>query len=84
MFIGLTAYVKVLHDNEDQDVSLGWSYSVGWLALVLALVCSLYFTGVAWYRWKHPSSGRPRPHQIYAPLTQMNESSSDSDSDYGL
>ena len=81
MFIGLTVYVSVF---QALGGARGWSYTVGWLALVLSLICCIYYIIVAWYRLKHPDSIRPKMQQIYAPLTQFEDDMTDSDDDEDL
>ena len=85
MVLGLGSFGKAFsHGTKTTNLSSGWSYNVGWLAMVLALMCALYFFSVAWYRHRHPANFNvDRETRSYAPLAQFEsaETSSDYDDD---
>lgn len=78
MTLGLGSYSKSFSDSSTP----GWSYSVGWVACVLCVMCTLYFVSVAIYRIRNPpTSGSSRRPKSYTPLAQFESVESDDDED---
>ena len=90
MLIGLASFSSVFHCDGDDSCSVkpGWSYDVGWVAMVISVLCSLYFASVGIYRFRHPNDPITHPgvSKVYAPLAQFasTESASDDDDDENL
>ena len=90
MLIGLASFSSVFHCGGDDSCSVkpGWSYDVGWVAMVISVLCSLYFASVGIYRFRHPNDPVTHPgvSKVYAPLAQFasTESASDDDDDENL
>lgn len=81
LFIGLLVYTSVIsHFGAKQD----WSYSIGWVGFIVALVSAIYYSLVAVYRLRHPDDGRSAAQQIYAPLSQWEDASSTDSDDNNL
>ena len=92
MLIGLSSYSARFHtdsgdDNESDDEKLlvqpSWSYDVGWVAMVISVLCALYFISVGLYRFRHPNDPVTHPgvSKVYAPLAQFESTESDDDDD---
>ena len=81
MLLGLGAFAKGFsYSTKTLHRSPGWSYSVGWLATVLAVLCALYFFSVALYRYRHPGpTSYPTESRSYAPLSQFESTETGSD-----
>ncbi len=81
MVLGLSSFAKGFsYSTEELSLSPGWSYSVGWLAAVLAVLCALYFFSVAMYRYRNPGPiGYPAESRPYAPLSQFESTETCSD-----
>lgn len=85
MVLGLSSFAKGFSSSPPQVLSAGWSYSVGWLATVLAIMCALYFFSVALYRYRHPAPlNYPAENRTYAPLAQFESTETGSDDDENL
>ena len=93
MLIGLASYSAQFHtdtgndNNDDGDETLlvqpSWSYDVGWVAMVISVLCALYFVSVGLYRFRHPNDPVTHPgvSKVYAPLAQFESNESDDDDD---
>lgn len=76
MILGLGSYSK----SFDENSTPGWSYSVGWVACAVCIMCTLYFVSVALYRIKYPpNSGGNKQSKSYAPLAQFESTETDDD-----
>lgn len=87
MVLGLAGFAKGFGRSPDGDLKLGpgWSYSVGWLATVLSIMCALYFLSVAAFRYKnHAPMSYPARTRSYAPLAQFESTETGSDDDDSL
>lgn len=93
MLIGLGSFSRAFTaGNCDEDakegchVWPGWSYKVGWVAMVISVLCSLYFVSVGLYRFRHPNDPITHPgvSKIYAPLAQFESTETGSDDDDDL
>ena len=69
--------------NPSSIITPGWSYDVGWVAMVISVLCALYFVSVGLYRFRHPNDPVTHPgvSKIYAPLAQFESTESDDDDD---
>lgn len=83
MILGLGSFGKAFsYSTKEKTLTSGWSYSVGWLAMVLALMCTLYFLSVAVYRYRNQSPiNNPSATRSYAPLAQFESTETGSDDD---
>lgn len=92
MLIGLSSYSARFHtdagndddsDDENLVVQPSWSYDVGWVAMVISVLCALYFVSVGLYRFRHPNDPVTHPgvSKVYAPLAQFESTESDDDDD---
>ena len=91
MLIGLASFSAGFHTdvsdsdnvNESKVVRPAWSYDVGWVAMVISVLCALYFVSVGLYRFRHPDDPVTHPgvSKIYAPLAQFESTESDDDDD---
>ena len=90
MLIGLASYSARFHTvadkgSDDSDENLlvqpSWSYDVGWVAMVISILCALYFVSVGLYRFRHPNDPVTHPgvSKVYAPLAQFESNESDDD-----
>ena len=89
MLIGLASFSSRFHTDVEKDgnsdnsslVFPGWSYDVGWVAMVISVLCALYFVSVGLYRFRHPNDPVTHPgvSKIYAPLAQFESTDSDDD-----
>ena len=77
MLIGLGSFFKAFNENDSVEAS--WSYTVGWLAFALALICLGYFIVVAMYRLKTAHQKANMQAQVYAPLAQFESTETDDD-----
>lgn len=86
MILGLGSFAKGFsYSNDKVQLSSGWSYSVGWLATVLSVMCALYFVSVAVYHHRNPSPlNFPTEGRSYAPLSQFESTETGSDDDENL
>ena len=78
MLIGLAAYSRIYHIENGGEA--GWSYSAGWMAFALAIICSVCFVMVALYT-KRPSRLLRHQEQVYTPLAQFEASTTSDDDD---
>ena len=84
LMLGLVSFSPGLKQTDDGVViSPGWSYGVGWLSMVLAITCALYFVCVGWYRFKIPTPLHfPSKSKSYTPLAQFESTETGSDDEY--
>jgi hypothetical protein len=84
MVLGLASFAKAFSTGSDSEsLSPAWSYSVGWLATVISVLCAVYFLCVAVYRYRNPASSLSHPAMTrsYAPLAQFESTETGSDDD---
>lgn len=83
MVLGLSSFAKAFSLGTDTEtVGPAWSYSVGWLASVLSVLCAVYFLAVTVHRYRNPTpKGYAVPNQSYAPLAQFESTETGSDDD---
>ena len=85
MLIGLASFSSVFHCDGNKECKMhpSWSYDVGWVAMVISILCSLYFVSVGIYRFRHPNDPvrHPGVTKVYAPLAQFGSTESGSDED---
>ena len=84
MILGLSSFAKAFSLSTDTvTVGPAWSYSVGWLASVLSILCAVYFLVVTIYRYRNPTpkGGYQATNQSYAPLAQFESTETGSDDD---
>ena len=89
MLIGLASFSARFHSDTGKSedgaktplVQPGWSYDVGWVAMVISVLCALYFVSVGLYRFRHPNDPVTHPgvSKVYAPLAQFESTESDDD-----
>lgn len=86
MLLSLSSFAKAFSfSSETVQLGPAWSYSVGWLAAVLSILCAVYFLSVAMYRYKNPSPlSYPAATKAYAPLAQFESTETGSDDDDDL
>ena len=84
LMLGLASFSRAYHDMEDTHAS--WSYSIGWIAFLLTLICATYFILIAVFRMRRPRSKSAYTSQqsTYTPLAQFEESSDSSEGDEKL
>lgn len=82
MIIALGAYGRAFTGESPGHSS--WSYTVGWVACLLALLSALYFLLTAVCRGKFSATGASRAKgkdQTYTPLAQFEESTETEEGD---